>query len=98
MKEQKTGNDRGKETQEGVWNNISDPVVLTAAPFRVWDAIKQLHPYKKEILNLVRVLNRIGVNSNIIAAALSLQRWKTFYGNWEWTEEDVKALLEGYRA
>jgi hypothetical protein len=66
--------------------NRSDTVMLTAAP------------HKKEILNVVRILNSLGVNRNIIAATLGLQRWKTFYGSLEWTEEDVKGLLEGYRA
>jgi hypothetical protein len=72
--------------------------MLTAAPIKIWDTIKQFHPYKKEILNVVRILNSIGANRNIIAATLGLQRWKTFYGGWEWTEEDVKDILEGYRA
>jgi hypothetical protein len=72
--------------------------VLTAASFKIWDAIKQFHPHKKEILNVVRILNSIGANRNIIAATLGLQRWKTFYGGSEWTEEDVKGLLEGYSA
>ncbi|MHC4586259.1 MAG: hypothetical protein ACYS3N_17140 [Planctomycetota bacterium] len=76
----------------------SDTVVLTAAPSKIWDTIKQFHPHKKEILNVVRMLNNIGANHNIIAAALGLQRWKIFYGGCEWTEEDVKGLLEGYRA
>jgi hypothetical protein len=78
--------------------NRSDTVVLTAAPFKIWDTIKQFHPHKKEILNVVRMLNSIGVNRNIIAATLGLQRWKTFYGSGEWTEKDVKGLLEGFRA
>ena len=47
---------------------------------------------------MVRMLNSIGANRAIIAAALDLQRWKTFYGDCEWTEEDVKGLLDGYRA
>jgi hypothetical protein len=67
--------------------------VLTAAPFKIWDTIKQFHPHKKEILNVVGMLNRIGVNRNIIAATLGLQKWKTFYGVGEWTEEDVKDIL-----
>ncbi len=78
--------------------NRSDTVVLTAAPFKIWDTIKQFHPHKKEILNVVRMLNRIGVNRNIIAATLDLQGWKTFFGGCEWSEEDVKDILEGYRA
>jgi hypothetical protein len=64
-------------------------------PIWIWDTIQQLHPYKKEILNAVKMLNRIGVNCKIIAATLDLQGWKTFYGGCEWTEEDVQGLLEG---
>jgi hypothetical protein len=64
----------------------------------VWDAIKQFHPYKEEILIVVRTLNSIGANRNIIAAALDLKGWKTFYGGGEWTEEDVKGLLKELRS
>jgi hypothetical protein len=72
--------------------------MLTAAPFKIWDTIKQFHPHKKEILTVVRMLNHIGVSRNIISATLDLQRWKTFYGGSEWSQEDVKGLLEGYSA
>jgi hypothetical protein len=75
--------------------NRSDTVVLTAAPVRIWDTIKQFHPNKNEILNVVRVLNSIGANCNIIAATLDLLGWKTFCGGCKWTEADVKGLLEG---
>ena len=87
-----------KKKRKQVAENRSDTVVLTAAPVRILDTIKQFHPYKNEILNVVRMLNSIGVNHIIIAATLDLQRWKTFYGDDEWTEADVKDLLEGYRA
>jgi hypothetical protein len=87
-----------KEQQRRGSENRPDTVMLTAAPFKIWDTIKQFHPYKNEILNVVRMLNSIGANRAIIAAALDLQRWKTFYGDCEWTEEDVKGLLDGYRA
>jgi hypothetical protein len=73
-------------------------VMLYTAPFRLWDTIKQFHPHKKEIIIVVRTLNSIGANRNIIAAALGLQGWKTFYGGGEWTKEDVNNLLEGFRA
>jgi hypothetical protein len=76
----------------------SDTVILAATASKIWDTIKQFHPYKKEIQNVVRILNSIGVSFNIIAATLDLQGWKTFYGGGEWTEEDVKDILEGYRA
>jgi hypothetical protein len=72
--------------------------MLTVAPFKAWDTISQFHPYKNEIQNVVKMLNNIGVNRIIIAATLDLQRWKTFYGGYEWTKEDVQGLLEGYRA
>ena len=90
-RQRKRQQSRGKESK-------SDTVVLTAAPVRIWDTIKQFHPYKNEILNVVRMLNSIGANRAIIAAALGLQEWKNFYGVCEWTEEDVKDLLKGYRA
>jgi hypothetical protein len=87
-----------KRKQRPDAENRSDTVVLTAAPFKIWDTLKQFHPHNKEILNVVRMLNSIGVNRNIISATLGLQRWKTFYGSREWTEKDVKGLLEGYIA
>ena len=87
-----------KMKQRRAAENRSDTVMPTAEPFKIWDTIKQFHPHKKEILNVVRILNIIGANHNIIAAILDLQRWKTFYGGSEWTEKDVKGLLEGYSA
>ena len=78
--------------------NSSDTFVLTAAPFKIWDTLMQFHPHKKEILNMVRILNSLGANHNIIAATLGLQSWKTFYESCEWVEKDVKALVEGYGA
>ena len=89
---------RRNRKQRRCAENRSDTAMLTAAPFKIWDTIKQFHPHKREILTVVRILNNIGVNRNIIAAALSLQRWKTFYGGCEWTEEDVKGLLEGNKS
>ncbi len=97
MKTQNRERQRKRKQRRGA-ENRSDTVMLTAAPIKIWDTIKQFHPYKKEILNVVRILNSIGANRNIIAATLGLQRWKTFYGGWEWTEEDVKDILEGYSA
>jgi hypothetical protein len=89
---------QGKRKQRRGAENRSDTVMLTATPFKIWDTLKQFHPYKKEILNVVRMLNSIGVNRNIIAATLGLQRWKTFCGGGEWSETDVKDILEGHRA
>ena len=78
--------------------NRSGTVMLTAAPFKLWDTIKQFHPHEKEILNVVRILNRIGAKHTIIAAALDLQGWKNFYGVCEWTDKDVEDILERFRA
>ena len=78
--------------------NKPDTVGISVPPFLVRDAVKQFHPYKKEILSVVRTLNSIGAKHNIIAAALDLQGWKTFYGDSEWTEEDVNGLLKEFRA
>jgi hypothetical protein len=78
-----------KMKQRRAAENRSDTVVPTAESFKI------CHPHKKEILTVVWILNNIGVNHNIIAATLDLQRWKTFYGGCEWTEEDVQGLLEG---
>lgn len=86
----------GKQRQDT--ENRSDTVLLTASPFKIWDTLRQYHPYQKEILNVVRILHSVGVKRNIIAATLGLQKWKTFYGSREWTEEDIKGLLESYRA
>jgi hypothetical protein len=87
-----------KREQRRSAENRSDTVMLTVEPFRIWDTIKQFHPYKKEILTVVRVLNRMGAKRTMIAAALGLQGWQSFYGVWEWTDEDVKDLLERYSA
>jgi len=78
--------------------NRSDTAGISVTPFLVWDNIKKFHPYKKDILIVVRTLNRIGANRNIIATALDLQGWKTFYGGSQWTEEDENGLLKEFRA
>ena len=89
---------QGKRKPTRSSENISDTVALTAAPFKIWDTIIQFHPHKMEILNVVRILNRMGTKRTIIAAALDLQGWRNFYGFCGWTDEDVKDILEGYRA
>ena len=97
MKTQNREHQRKRKQSRGA-KDRSDTIMLTAAPFKIWDTIKQFHPHKKEILNVVSILNSIGVNHHIIAATLGLQRWKTFYGGGEWSETDVKDILEGYRS
>ena len=97
MKAQNRERQRNKKQRCGSGNR-SDTVGISVLPFLVWDAIKQFHPYKKEILIVVRTLSSIGANRNIIAAALDLKGWKTFYGGSEWTEEDVNGLLKKFRA
>ena len=95
MKMQKRETQRKMKKRRGAENG-SDTVMLIFTPFKIWDTLKQFHPHKKEILNVVRILSSLGVNRNIIAATLGLKRWKTFYGNRQWTEGEVKVLLEGY--
>jgi len=87
-----------KKAQKPDAKNRSGTDMPSFRSFKIWDTISQLHPYKNEILSVVKILNSIGANCNIIAATLDLQRWKTFHGVCEWTEEDVKGLLEGYKA
>jgi len=60
--------------------------------------LMQMNPHRKEIVSMINILNRMGANFKFIAACLSLQRWKNFYGSDEWTEEDVKGILEGLRS
>ena len=95
MKTQNRVRQRKRKQRQGS-ENRSNTVMLTAAPFKIWDTLKQFHPHKKEILNVVRILSSLGANRNIIAATLGLQGWKTFYGSRDWTEGEVKVLLEGY--
>ena len=77
MKAQNRERQRNKKQR---WDsgNRPDTVGISVTPFLVWDAIKQFYPYKKEILIVVRILNSIGSNRNIIAASLDLKGWKTF--------------------
>jgi hypothetical protein len=88
---------RKREQRRGA-ENRSGTSVSASTSSKVWDTISQFHPYKNEILSVVKILNSIGANCNIISAALDLQGWRTFYGGCEWAAEDVKGLLEGYRA
>ena len=87
---------KGKERLRA--ENLSNTDMPASTSFKIWATIKHLHPYKNEILSVVKVLNSIGANCFLIAAALDLQGWKTFCGVHEWTTEEVKSLLEGYRA
>ena len=56
---------------------------------------EKYHPQRTQIYHVVRTMNSLGVNLNLIAACLNLQRWKTFYGDNDWSQEDVKELIEG---
>ena len=47
---------------------------------KIWDIAARLHPHRDEIFCVTKMLNGIGVDSKIIGASLSLQRWKTFFG------------------
>jgi hypothetical protein len=55
----------------------------------------QYHPQWREIYLVVRIMNNIGANLNLIAATLNLQKWKTFYGDIDWKVEDVKEVIDG---
>jgi hypothetical protein len=90
---EKQGTSGERKTQMGFRNYIRYGWNICPAVFD-WDAVKQFHPYKKEILIVVRALNSIGATRNIIAAALNLQGWKTFYADSEWTQDDVNSLLK----
>ena len=96
MKEQHWKGQKNKEDRLGA-ENPSDKDKPAASLFKVWETIMQFHPYKHELLNVINILNGIGANCIIIAAALDLQRWKSFCGVFEWTEKDVKVLLEGFK-
>ena len=65
----------------------------------VGDSLRQLliltSPYRKEIVNLIKILNILRVNFRIIAACLNLQNWRKFMGHGVLTEEDAKKILEG---
>ena len=64
----------------------------------VREFIEKYHPQNKEIYFVVRIMNNIGLDQKLIAATLKLQKWKTFYGENNWSQEDVKELIEGYPA
>ena len=59
---------------------------------------EKYHPQRKQVYHVVRTMNNLGVNLNLIAASLNLRRWKTFYGDNDWSLEDVKELIDGYPA
>lgn len=66
---------------------------MPTTKFNFWEILTSFHPHRDEILCIVRMLNGIGVGLKIIAASLNLQKWKTFLGNAEWKDEDVKNVL-----
>jgi len=55
--------------------------------------LMQINPHRREIVDLINILNRMGANFKLIAACLNLQRWNNYYGIDGWTEEDVKGIL-----
>ena len=60
--------------------------------------LMQINPHRREIAGLINILNKMGANLKLIAACLSLQRWKNYYGSDDWTEEDIKKILERIRS
>ena len=87
---------RGKERQGA--ENRSDTDILATASFKIGSIVKHFHPYKNEILDLVRILNGIGAKRVIISAALCLKRRKCFCGILEWTDDEVNDLLKACRS
>ena len=59
---------------------------------------EKYHPQRREIHHVVKLMNSFGVNLNLIAASLNMRRWKNFYGDNDWSQEDVRELVESYRA
>ncbi len=86
-------NHREWKEEKLVERKRSIPIMLSATTFNFWDILTSFHPYRNEILCIVRMLNGIGVGLKIIAASLNLQKWKTFFGSAEWKDEDVKNVL-----
>ena len=56
--------------------------------------LMQMNPHRKEIFELITILNNLGASFTFIAACLSLQRWRNFFGSGEWTKEDVRGVVE----
>ena len=59
--------------------------------------VENFHPHKGEIYHTIRVLNKIGLNCNMIADSLCLQKWKTFSGTYDWNVDDIKEVLEAHQ-
>jgi hypothetical protein len=57
------------------------------------DFIKK-HPNGPRIYEVVGMYHNSGANAKKIALALNYGKFKTFSGNKEWTEEDVKEILD----
>jgi hypothetical protein len=66
-----------------------------AAKGNIKELLEKYHPQRREIYLVVRIMNNIGLDQNLIAAALDLQKWKTFYGDNDWKVEDVKEVIDG---
>ena len=73
----------------------SVPRIYPAAKGNVRELLKKYHPQRREIYLVVRIMNNIGVNLKLIAATLNLQKWKTFYGDYDWKVDDVKEVIDG---
>ena len=56
--------------------------------------LMQMNPHRKEIFELITILNNLGASFTFIAACLSLQRWRIFFGSGEWTKEDIRGVVE----
>ena len=73
----------------------SVPRVYPAAKGDVRGVLEKYHPQWQEIYLVVRIMNIIGANLNLIAATLNMQKWKTPFGGIDWKVEDVKQVIDG---
>ena len=60
----------------------------------MWPLLEWCHPYRKEIIRTAKTLDQFGASSSLIAAALVLQSWKNFFGDRNWTSNDVQELFQ----
>jgi len=70
---------------------------MESAKLNIRDLVERFHPHKREIYHTIRVLNQIGLNCNMIAASLCLQKWKTFSGTYDWNADDIEEILDRHQ-
>lgn len=73
----------------------SVPRIYPAVEGNVRELLENYHPQRRDIYFVVRIMNNIGLDQNLIAATLNLQKWKTFYGDHDWKVDDIKEVIDG---